>query len=96
MTTETLTPGTPSLAGTLPLEVRMAQACAREPVPATPAELLASLQTEVPELAYATARSGVSYQLAESVHADLMGAFDYLPAKDLAVLRDWYNAPYSV
>lgn len=38
----------------------------------------------------------VSYGLAEAVHADLMGAFDYLPARDLAVLRDWYNAPYSV
>lgn len=41
-------------------------------------------------------RRRVSYQLAESVHADLMGAFDYLPAKDIAVLRDWYRAPYSV
>jgi len=41
-------------------------------------------------------RRRVSYQLAESVHADLMGAFDYLPAKDLAVLRDWHKEPYSV
>ncbi len=38
----------------------------------------------------------VSYQLAEAVHADLMGAFDYLPARDIAVLRDWHNDPYSV
>ncbi len=38
----------------------------------------------------------VSYQLAEAVHADLMGAFDYLPARDIAVLRDWHKAPYSV
>jgi hypothetical protein len=38
----------------------------------------------------------VSYRLAESVYADLMGAFDYLPAKDIAVLRDWYAEPYSV
>lgn len=38
----------------------------------------------------------VSYQLAEAVHADLMGAFDYLPARDIAVLREWYDAPYSV
>lgn len=38
----------------------------------------------------------VSYQLAQAVHADLMGAFDYLPARDIAVLRDWYNAPYSL
>jgi hypothetical protein len=41
-------------------------------------------------------RRRVSYQLAESVHADLMGAFDYLPAKDLAVLRDWHKEPYSL
>lgn len=38
----------------------------------------------------------VSHQLADAVHADQMGAFDYLPAKDLIVLRDWYDAPYSV
>jgi hypothetical protein len=41
-------------------------------------------------------RRRVTHRLAESVHADLMGAFDYLPAKDIAVLRDWYDAPYSV
>lgn len=41
-------------------------------------------------------RRQVSHQLAEAVHSDLMGAFDYLPAKDIAVLRDWYDAPYSV
>lgn len=41
-------------------------------------------------------RRRVSYMLAEAVHADLMGAFEYLPARDIAVLRDWYNAPYSV
>jgi hypothetical protein len=38
----------------------------------------------------------VTHQLAESVHADLMAAYDYLPAKDIAVLRDWYDAPYGV
>lgn len=38
----------------------------------------------------------VSYKLAEAVHADQMGAFDYLPARDLAVLRDWYDTPYSL
>ena len=41
-------------------------------------------------------RRRVSHQLAEAVHADLMGAFDYLPARDIAVLRDWYDVPYSV
>lgn len=37
----------------------------------------------------------VSHRLAEAVHADLMGAYDYLPARDLKVLRDWYDAPYA-
>ena len=38
----------------------------------------------------------VSHKLAEAVHADLMGAYDYLPARDLKVLRDWYRNPYGV
>ncbi|AHF02973.1 hypothetical protein MARPU_03115 [Marichromatium purpuratum 984] len=38
----------------------------------------------------------VSHQLVEAVHADLMGAYDYLPARDLQVLRDWYRDPYGV
>ncbi|WP_295444499.1 hypothetical protein [uncultured Thiodictyon sp.] len=37
----------------------------------------------------------VSHQLAEAVHADLMGAYDYLPVRDLKVLRDWYDRPYG-
>lgn len=37
----------------------------------------------------------VSHRLAEAVHADLIGAYDYLPVRDLKVLRDWYNAPYG-
>ncbi len=37
----------------------------------------------------------VSHRLAEAVHADLMGAYDYLPVRDLKVLRDWYNQPYG-
>lgn len=37
----------------------------------------------------------VSHQLAEAVHGDQMGAYDYLPPKDLKVLRDWYDAPYG-
>ena len=41
-------------------------------------------------------RRRVSFGLAEAVHADQMGAFDYLPARDLAVLRDWYAQPYSL
>lgn len=38
----------------------------------------------------------VSHKLAEAVHADLMGAYDYLPARDLKVLRDWYREPYGL
>ena len=38
----------------------------------------------------------VSHRLAEAVHADLMGAYDYLPVRDLKVLRDWYAEPYGV
>ncbi|NCC41266.1 MAG: hypothetical protein EOM21_17905 [Gammaproteobacteria bacterium] len=38
----------------------------------------------------------VSHRLAEAVHADQMGAYDYLPARDLKVLRDWYDAPYGL
>jgi hypothetical protein len=38
----------------------------------------------------------VSHRLAEAVHADLMGAYAYLPARDLKVLRDWYADPYGV
>jgi hypothetical protein len=41
-------------------------------------------------------RRRVSFQLAEAVHSDLMGAFDYLPPRDIAVLRDWHKEPYSV
>lgn len=41
-------------------------------------------------------RRRVSHRLADAVHSDLMGAFDYLPAKDIAVLQDWYDAPYSL
>jgi hypothetical protein len=38
----------------------------------------------------------VSHRLAEAVHADLMGAYAYLPARDLKVLRDWYADPYGL
>jgi hypothetical protein len=38
----------------------------------------------------------VSHKLAEAVHADLMGAYAYLPARDLKVLADWYDRPYGL
>jgi hypothetical protein len=37
----------------------------------------------------------VPHQLAEAVHADLMGAYEYLLARDLKVLRDWHARPYG-
>ncbi|MCB1774283.1 MAG: hypothetical protein KDI88_11755 [Gammaproteobacteria bacterium] len=36
------------------------------------------------------------HQLAESVLADLMGAYDYLPRRDLRLLRAWEERPYAV
>ena len=36
------------------------------------------------------------HQLAESVLEDLMGAYDYLPERDLRLLRTWEERPYSV
>jgi len=37
-----------------------------------------------------------NYTLAEAVLRDQMGAYDYLPAKDLKVLRQWEERPYGV
>jgi len=37
----------------------------------------------------------VSHRLATAVHDDLIGAYAYLPVRDLKVLRDWYNQPYG-
>ena len=45
---------------------------------------------------YMLTHSNVPYQLVEAIHNDQMGAYDYLPAKDLKVLIDWYNKPYSI
>lgn len=38
----------------------------------------------------------VPHQLAEAIHKDLMGAYDYLPARDLKILKDWYGKPYGI
>jgi len=40
--------------------------------------------------------SGVPHQLAEAIYKDLMGTYDYLPARDLKVLKDWSEKPYGV
>lgn len=45
---------------------------------------------------YMLTHSNVPYQLVQAIHDDQMGAYDYLPAKDLKVLIDWYNRPYSI
>jgi hypothetical protein len=37
-----------------------------------------------------------NYSLAEAVLRDQMGAYDYLPARDLKVLREWEKRPYGV
>jgi hypothetical protein len=37
-----------------------------------------------------------NYSLAEAVLRDQMGAYDYLPARDMKVLRDWEERPYAV
>jgi hypothetical protein len=38
----------------------------------------------------------VSHQIAEAIHRDLMGAYAYLPVRDMKVLRDWYDRGYGV
>jgi len=45
---------------------------------------------------YMLSHSEVPHQLAESIHRDLMGAYDYLPARDLKILKDWSAKPYGV
>ena len=37
-----------------------------------------------------------NYTLADAVLRDQIGAYDYLPARDLKVLRDWEVRPYAV
>jgi hypothetical protein len=41
-------------------------------------------------------RKSSNYTVAEAVLRDQMGAYDYLPARDLKVLRRWEEKPYSV
>jgi len=40
--------------------------------------------------------SYVDYNIAEAVFKDLMGAYDYLPARDLKILRHWHDQPYGL
>ena len=41
-------------------------------------------------------RKSSNYTVAEAVLRDQMGAYDYLPARDLKVLRQWEERPYGV
>jgi len=41
-------------------------------------------------------RHAENYTLAQAVLRDQMGAYDYLPARDLKVLRQWEARPYGV
>jgi hypothetical protein len=41
-------------------------------------------------------RKAANFTLAEAVLRDQMGAYDYLPARDLNVLRQWEERPYGV
>lgn len=45
---------------------------------------------------YMLSHSEVPHQLAEAIHKDSMGAYDYLPAMDLKILNDWYVKPYGI
>ncbi len=38
----------------------------------------------------------VPHEFAQQIHAELMGAYDYLPARDLKILRRWSEQPYGV
>jgi hypothetical protein len=45
---------------------------------------------------YMLTRKKVSPRVAEAIHNDLMGAYAYLPARDLKVLNAWIADPYAV
>jgi hypothetical protein len=45
---------------------------------------------------YMLSHNGIPHQLPEAIHKDLMGAYAYLPAKDLKVFKDWYEKPYGI
>lgn len=45
---------------------------------------------------YLLTRKKVSPRIAEAIHNDLMGAYAYLPPRDLKVLKAWIDNPYSL
>ncbi len=45
---------------------------------------------------YMLSDRAVPHLLAEVIHKELMGAYAYLPAKDLKVVNDWYGQPYGI
>jgi hypothetical protein len=52
-----------------------------------------AMGTRASERRHPSGALSVPRQLAEALHADLMGAYEYLPARDLKVLRDWHARP---
>lgn len=38
----------------------------------------------------------VPHEIAQTIHEDLMGAYAYLPAKDLKILKAWIKDPYTL
>jgi hypothetical protein len=45
---------------------------------------------------YLLTRKKVSPRAAEAIHHDLQGAYDYLPPRDLRVLKAWIENPYTL
>jgi len=45
---------------------------------------------------YLLTRKKVSPRVAEAIHNDLMGAYAYLPPRDIKVLNAWIDDPYAV
>ncbi len=45
---------------------------------------------------YMLSHREVAHQVAESIHRDLMGAYDYLPPRDVKLLQKWYDKSYAV
>jgi hypothetical protein len=45
---------------------------------------------------YLLTRKKVSPRAAEAIHNDLIGAYDYLPPRDLKILNAWIANPYTV
>jgi hypothetical protein len=45
---------------------------------------------------YMLSHTEVPHKLAEAIHDDRVGAYDYLPVRDVKVLNEWYLKPYGI